>query len=233
MSDLDVLAELRTSGLRDRGPTGQPVYRGWQRFQHRQDAGALVVDATQFDTRSESGIFLLRSNPFALVESLLVAGAVFEVQKCVVLMASALQDFEAVILNSLEAVQRSGLFGVPDLELEFVRDAGPSIFVNGFTTRAGETVSPSFGDLVPPGFDLFYRGHALPNLGTGELAGSYLLTMGGGVKNAGLVETPLGGHLRTWSTYLRVDWPRVCQCLFYRSITDWGDFCRCRWGKLV
>src|SRR5271157_4573384 len=68
LSVLDVLAELRTSGLRDRGPTAEPVYSNWQRFLRRDDAGVLVVDATQYDEGSASAAFLLYHNPFALIE---------------------------------------------------------------------------------------------------------------------------------------------------------------------
>lgn len=196
MSALDVIAELRTSGLRDRGPTAQPVYSNWQRFQCRHDAGVLVVDATQYDARSESAAFLLHHNPFALVESLLIAGAICEVEKCLILLPPSLQDLEAVLLNSFEAVQRSGLCKGEHLDLDLVRDASASIFVKGPELPCGETA-------LVQNLETWYHLALIFSLGAVRYktmalegqTGTYLLTVGGGVKNPGLVEAPLGGHL--------------------------------------
>jgi NADPH-dependent glutamate synthase beta subunit-like oxidoreductase/NADH:ubiquinone oxidoreductase subunit F (NADH-binding)/formate hydrogenlyase subunit 6/NADH:ubiquinone oxidoreductase subunit I len=198
MSALDVVAELRTSGLRDRGPTAEPVYRNWQRFLRRHDAGVLVVDATQYDARSESEAFLLNRNPFALVEGLLIASAVCGAEKCFILLPPSLQDLEAVLLNSLEAVQRSGLCQGKHLDLELVRDTSGSIFVNGPESHAGQSA-------LVQNLETWYHLALMFSLGAVRYktmalegqTGTYLLTVGGAVKNPGLVEAPLGGDLWT------------------------------------
>ncbi|MGO9116191.1 MAG: FAD-dependent oxidoreductase [Desulfomonilaceae bacterium] len=196
LSALDVLAELRTSGLRDRGPTAEPVYSNWQRFLRRDDAGVLVVDATQYDDGSESAAFLLYHNPFALIESLLIASSVCGVQKCIIFLPTSLQDLEAVVLNSLESVERSGLGQGKHLDLELVRDASPSIFLTGPRPQTEEAALVQNLETWYHLALMFCLGAAHYNtIGFEGQTGTYLLTVGGGVKNPGLVEAPLGGYL--------------------------------------
>ena len=196
MSPLDVLAELRNSGLRDRGPTAEPVYLNWQQFLRRQDPGLLVVDATQYDDRSQSGSFLLTRNPFALVESLLIASVACQANKCVVLLPPALQDYEAILLNSFESVLATDLSQGQSLDLELLREARPSLFLHG-------PMVPFKESILMQKLETWYHLALVFSLGATRYktmapegqTGTCLLTMGGPLRSPGLVEVPLGGNL--------------------------------------
>lgn len=196
MLPLEVLAELRTSGLRNDSPAAEPVYLDWQHFLRRQDEGLLVVDATQYDDRSQSSAFLLTHNPFALVEGVLIASAACRVNKCLVLLPPALQNHEAILLNSFESVLASEICKGQSLDLELMRDAKPSLFFHG-------PEAPFKGSVLMQRLETWYHFTLVFSLGAlhyqtmapeGQ-SGTCLLTVGGPVRNPGLVEVPLGGSL--------------------------------------
>jgi len=194
MSPLDIIAELRGSGIRDRGFTVEPLYLSWQRFQQRNDRGTLVVDATQYDERSQAGPYLLANNPFGLVEGLLVAASACNVRHCRILLSSRLQDYEANILNALEASLNHEITGGIDLQVELTRDVPPSILTGG-------PMGPDQGTLLTHHLETWYHIPLMLSLGASRYhslglegqAGTCLLTVGGVMARPGLIEVPLGG----------------------------------------
>ena len=193
---LEVMAELRSSGLRDRGYLAEPVYLDWKRFQRRHEPGVLVVDATQFDARSESSAFLLTRNPFGLVEGLLIAAVTCGVEHCRLLLPPDLHDYETGFLNALEAILEHNLTQGKQLKVELVRHRAPSIWTDGLSH------SDQQGFLVHP-IETWYHIALVLSLGSDHFktlgvegqTGTCLLTMGGPLKRPGLAEAPLGVDL--------------------------------------
>ena len=196
MSHLDLLAELRAGGLRDRGSMAEPLYLNWQRFQRRHEPGVLVVDATQYDSRSQSSAFLIQNNPFGLVEALLIAARACKTDQCLLLLPPELQDLQAVVLNTLETVLSRDLSQSINLRIELVRDADPSIWTHGPTFGKGRTA-------LVHHLETWYHLTLMLSLGASRYktlglegqAGTCLLTVGGPLERPGLVEVPLGGDL--------------------------------------
>ena len=199
MSPLDVLAELRAGGLRDRGCASEPVYLNWQHFQRRHDPGVLVVDATGYDPGSEAGAFLLTRNPFALVEALLIAAFACKTERCLILLPQELQDYEAVLLNTFETVLGHDICHAVRLDIELVRNASPSVFVRGPEFPCKDTALIQHLETWYHIALMFCLGPAhSKSMSLEGQSGTYLLTVGGPVKSPGLIEAPLGGDL--WDT---------------------------------
>jgi|GEM_PF-321301 len=196
MTPLEALAEVRASGLRDRGGLAEPVYLHWQRFQRRHEAGALVVDATQPDPRSRSEAYLLSHNPHGLIEGLLITAAACGVTRCLLVLPEALVDYQAAIFNAWEEIQARGLHQGLDLELELVRDALPSVWSD---RPAAGLPQPALGLRLETWLHLtlvFSLGAARYRaLGDEDQAGTCLITLDGPLLRPGLVEAPLGGDL--------------------------------------
>ena len=196
LSEMEVMAELRSSGLRDRTPLAEPLYLKWQNFQRRHQEGVLVVDAVSLDPASQSGSFLLTRNPFGLVEGLMIAAHVHQVDQVLVRIPAHLQGLEAALLNALERAQSHNLTGGQTLNLQFQRQPNPSARMSGpvpvgdrpFLLHRLETWY-HLGLVLSLGATL-YR-----NLGLEGYNGTALITMGGQVKRPGLVEVPQGGNL--------------------------------------
>jgi NADH:ubiquinone oxidoreductase subunit F (NADH-binding) len=193
---LEVIAELRSSGLRDRGPSVEPVYLSWQRFSRRTARGVLVVDATQLDPRSQSGSMLLGQNPFGLLEGLLVAAHAMDVSKAIVLLPSELAGYEAELLNAWEMTRHLAMDLEKDLVLEVQRDASPFIWDQGTTPEQER-------QFLLHNLETWYHIALIMSLGSERYKvlgqeghiGTWLLTIGGAVSKPGLVEVPLGGQL--------------------------------------
>ncbi|HID28603.1 MAG TPA: hypothetical protein EYP19_01215, partial [Desulfobacterales bacterium] len=196
MTPQDVIAELRSSGLRDRRSLGEPVYLSWQRFQSRHEPGVLVVDATHYDDRSQSGNFLLSNNPFGLIEGLLIAAMACDVSRCRLLLPAGLHDFESGLLNALEIIEERNLSSGRQLDLELIRDPVPSILSGDFPYSNQE---PALVHHLETWYHLalvFSLGAAhYKTLGLEGQTGTYLITVGGKVKRPGLVEAPMGVKL--------------------------------------
>jgi NADH-quinone oxidoreductase subunit F len=192
----EVIAELRTSGLRDRGPSVEPVYLSWQRFSRRTVPGTLVVDASQLDPRAQNGAMLLGRNPFGLLEGLLIAAHTFNISEAVILLPGELAGFEAGLLNALEMTRHLAMNLENGLSLEIKRDSSPSIWEQGHALeRADQTLVHNLETWYHIALIMSLGAERYKVLGQEGHIGTWLLTIGGAVAKPGLVEVPLGGRL--------------------------------------
>lgn len=192
----DMLSELRASGLRDRGHLAEPLYLSWLRFQQGNEPGELVVDATQYDERSEAGSFLLARNPFGLVEGMLIAAHTFGVERCSILLSERLLDFEANILNAFESSLSSEMSKGLHLTIELIRNQVPLIQTSGVDALNGSSaLTHNLETWFHLPLMLSLGADKYRALGLNGQSGTCLLTIGGTVAKPGLVEAPLGGNL--------------------------------------
>ncbi|MFZ5586532.1 MAG: FAD-dependent oxidoreductase [Thermodesulfobacteriota bacterium] len=196
LSPLEALAEVRQSGLRDRGGLAEPVYLLWQRLQRRHEPGLLVVDAAQPDPRHQAGAYLLSHNPYGLIEALLIAAHACDAGRCQLRLPAELMDHQAGLFNAWEEIHDRGLNQGVELALELVREAQPSVWSqppeNGPNPSSLSLSLETWLHLAL----VFSLGAARYRaLGAAEQAGTCLVTLGGPLARPGLVEAPLGGEL--------------------------------------
>ncbi len=196
MTPVEVIAELRTAGLRDRSGDAEPVYLSWQRFLRRSGQGVLVVDASELDPRHLAGDELLSKNPYGLLEALHVAARATGATRCRVLLPPQLAGHAAGLLNAAERVAASHLTNGAGLELELDTERQPSIMAH---PRPPEAEVPALmHDLetwyhITLVLSLGAQWHEA--LGVGGHTGTRLVTLLGAVHKPGLVETPMGSDL--------------------------------------
>ncbi|MCF8043309.1 MAG: FAD-dependent oxidoreductase [Desulfarculaceae bacterium] len=196
MTPVEVIAELRTAGLRDRSGDAEPVYLSWQRFLRRADQGLLVVDASELDPRHLAGAELLSKNPYGLLEALYVAARATGASRCRVLLPPQLAGHAAGLLNAAEQVAASNLTGNGSLELELTTDRQPSIMAHPSSPEAEAPV-------LMHDLETWYHVSLVMSLGAdwhealgvGGHTGTRLVTLLGAVNKTGLVETPMGSDL--------------------------------------
>lgn len=189
---LDLILELKASGLCDRNPQANLVYLSWQRFQPWAKSGVLVVDATSFDSRSESAGYLLTHNPFGLLEGMLIAAQVFEVDICRLILPSAYKNSALYLTEALSALQANDKIKCPPLKLEVIYD-----------TYAAIADYYQQDSALVQSLEVWYQivlvmnggAEAYKSAGENGLGGTSLFTVGGHDLPAHLVEVPWGQYL--------------------------------------
>ncbi|MEW5911441.1 MAG: FAD-dependent oxidoreductase [Thermodesulfobacteriota bacterium] len=200
-SAVEVIAELRSAGLRDRSGDAEPVYLNWQRFLRREGAGTLVVDASELDPRHLAGEALLGKNPYGLLEALYVAAWATGARKGLVLLPPQLSGQAAGLLNAAEQVAAHHAAGELKLELELAGDHQPSILAHPQPpVGAGACLMHDLETWyhITLVMSLGAAWHAA--LGIGGHTGTRLLTLQGALNKPGLVEAPMGSDL--WQVVL-------------------------------
>jgi len=196
INPIEVIAELRTSGLRDRRAMAEPVYLSWQRFQQRHTPGTMIVDARHYDPRSQSGAFLFETNPFGLIEGLLIGAITCNAKACKLLLPSDLQEFESKLLNALEIVLDRDLSYGQELHVELVRDPRVSIWSHNAQDLPEREMLIHHLETWYHIVLVFSLGaNHYKTLGLEGQTGTHLLTVGGAVKKPGLVEAPVGVNM--------------------------------------
>ena len=195
MTPAERLTELRASGLRETGPSAEPLFLAWQRFRHHGGPATLAVNAVGLDPRSQSGNYLLANNPFGLIEGLMVAARAFNAGRAVLRLPAALSDLEVGLLNAWHDLRGRGLHDDLELAIEFSHSHRPSIHTDG----NGHDSDPALAHSLETWYQMvlvFALGAATYRHLSGEAqAGTELLTLGGEVRRPGLVEVAAGADL--------------------------------------
>ncbi len=186
---LEVVVQLRDSGLRGRGRDAGPVFLKWWRFiRSGGEQAELLVDAAELDPRSLNGRALLQKNPFGLLEGLCIASLVSGARRARVCLAPHLAELGPKLLAGMEEINQRGLLQGRVLEFqccgraEVPAASGPRLS-HSLETWYHVTLVISLGAS-------WYTAHGL----NGQ-SGTRLLSVGGEVARPGLVELPMGAHL--------------------------------------
>jgi len=191
MSPLEAVVELRQAGLRGRGPGAEPTYLKWWRFCRGGGQGVLVVDARQGDPRAQAAEALLTRDPYGLIEGLAIAACVTGVQVALLRLETELAHLLPDLNRALVAARGRGLLEGLELRLEPYPD-------RGLLRRR-----PPAARELSHSLETWYQVTLVFSLGAAWYAargqngqsGTRLLTVGGAVKEPGLVEVPMGAHL--------------------------------------
>ncbi|HEX8961973.1 MAG TPA: FAD-dependent oxidoreductase, partial [Rhodocyclaceae bacterium] len=189
------LSELRASGLREAGPSAEPLFLVWQRRRQRGCCAELAVDAVALDPRSRIGQTLLAGNPFGLVEGLMIGARAFGATLAVLRLPAELSDLEVGVLNAWDDIRARGLHQGLELDIQFRHGDRPSLRTDGNGHDEGAALAQSLESWYQTAL-VFALGAAQYRLLQGEAqAGTQLLTLGGEVRRPGLVEVAAGAEL--------------------------------------
>jgi NADH-quinone oxidoreductase subunit F len=176
---------VQASGLAECGRAGEPIYLAWRQFLRGHGPSGLVIDATDFDSRALGSAAVLESASWLLAEGLLIAASLRDSRKVELRLPAGLTGHEAAFLNTAEAIQRLKQASVPHIQLEVLRNSGPSCWGEGEAGDRSRLVhTPETWCRI-----------ALLFAGAPDLDAS-LLTLRGGTKQRGLVELARAGNLR-------------------------------------
>jgi NADH-quinone oxidoreductase subunit F len=125
-----VLEELERSGLRGRGGAGFPVGSKWRSIAAGgAEAGErfVVANGAEGEPGTFKDRFLLRHNPYQLVEGLLIAAWVLGAERCFVAMKASFALEADHVVRAVQEVHAAGW--LPDVSVELVQ--GPDEYLFG------------------------------------------------------------------------------------------------------
>jgi NADH-quinone oxidoreductase subunit F len=216
-----VLAELAASGLRGRGGAGFPTATKWATVRRAGGPSTYVVcNAAEGEPGTFKDRFLLRRNPYQVLEGLAIATSLLGASRAFIVIKRGYAREIARLRAALDEMQGAGLLGPAPVQLVL----GPDEYLLGEEKAMAEVIEG--GDPLPRIFPpyqvgLFARRDArnpvamnnaetLANVpviarcgaawfrenGTDASPGTMLFTLCGDVRRPGVHELPLGLPLR-------------------------------------
>lgn len=218
-----VLAEVQRSKLRGRGGAGFATGVKWSAIRaHPCPIRDVVCNAAEGEPGTFKDRFLVRRNPYAPLEGMIIAAGVVGARKLYVVLKASFGKELARLRAAADEIARAGLFG--ELPIEFVE--GPDEYLLGEEKALLEVVEgngplpreahyPPYerGLFATPGSPnpalvnnvqtfasvpgiLRFGASAFAELGTPDTPGTILFTVSGDVRRPGVYEAPAGIPLR-------------------------------------
>jgi len=222
LSDADIVAEVRDSGLRGRGGAGFPTGIKWETVRTaKADQKYIVCNADEGDSATFADRMLMEGDPFTLIEGMAIAGLAVGATKGYVYTRSEYPDAVAQMTKAIQIARAAGVLGASvlgsgrafDMEVR----VGAGAYVCGEETSLLNSLEGKRGVVraKPPlpalqGFlgkptvvnnvislasvpVILDRGAAFyKNFGMGRSQGTMALQLAGNVKYGGLFETAFG-----------------------------------------
>jgi NADH-quinone oxidoreductase subunit F len=226
MTSESVIAEVKASGLRERGGAGLPTGKKWElcREAHGHPK-TIICDADEGDPGSYMSRALLEANPHSLIEGMLIGAYSIGATEGFICVRTEYPLAVKHVTLALEQARKHGLLGAAIFGSEFhfdiqvVQVAGA--FVSGDETSLiaaleGRRAFPRQQPPFPAQQGLWGKPTNIHNvetwanlpvilnqgadwygkIGTDKSPGTKILNLGGRINNTGLAEVPLGTKLR-------------------------------------
>ncbi len=223
----DVIADIKSSGLRGRGGAGFPSGMKWQFVREAPgDEKFVVCNGDEGDPGAFMDRSLLEGDPHSIIEGMAIAGRVTGASRGFVYVRAEYPLAIERLGNALAAARRAGLLGEDILGSGFGFDIeiriGAGAFVCGEETALLRSIEGKRGTPQPrPPFPAQHGLWGKPTLinnvetwasvapillrgpkwfaaiGTGRSKGTKVFALAGAIRNTGLVEVPMGISLRT------------------------------------
>ena len=223
----DVVADVKSSGLRGRGGAGFPSGMKWQFVREAPgDEKFVVCNGDEGDPGAFMDRSLLEGDPHSVIEGMAIAGRVTGASRGFVYVRAEYPLAIERLGNALAAARRAGLLGEDILGSGFGFDIeiriGAGAFVCGEETALLRSIEGKRGTPQPrPPFPAQHGLWGKPTLinnvetwasvapillrgpkwfaaiGTGRSKGTKVFALAGAIRNTGLVEVPMGISLRT------------------------------------
>ena len=226
MTPLEVIEEMQASGLRGRGGGGFPTGLKWKfAYDNESDQKYVICNADEGDPGAFMDRALLEGDPHAVLEGLMIAGYAIGADKGYIYVRieypTAIEKLKVAISQAKElGLLGKNIFGSGfDFDIEIRLGAGA--FVCGEETALIASIEGGRGmSRNKPPFPaarglwgkptiinnvetlanisaiLFMGAESFARIGTEKSKGTKVFSLGGNIKNAGLVEVPMGTTLR-------------------------------------
>jgi len=134
---LEVIEEIKRSGLRGRGGAGFPTGRKWEMVAtHREPERYLVCNAGEHEPGTYKDRHLLRHNPHQLLEGIAIGAFTIGAKESFIFMNGAFAEEIELVKQAIHDAQRQGFLGSNILGAGFSCDI--QIFIGPDTYVAGE-----------------------------------------------------------------------------------------------
>jgi NADH-quinone oxidoreductase subunit F len=108
----EVLEAIQRSGLRGRGGAGFPTGLKWRSVkEHRCATRYVVCNAAEGEPGTFKDRYLLRRNPYAVIEGLLVAAHVVHAKECFVALKRSFAREVAIVRHAVDEMKEAGALG--------------------------------------------------------------------------------------------------------------------------
>jgi NADH:ubiquinone oxidoreductase subunit F (NADH-binding)/(2Fe-2S) ferredoxin len=226
MTPLEVIEEMKASGLRGRGGGGFPTGLKWQfAYNNESDQKYVICNADEGDPGAFMDRALLEGDPHSVLEGLMIAGYAIGADKGFIYVRieypTAIEKLKIAISQAKElGLLGNNIFGSGfnfDIEIRL----GAGAFVCGEETALIASIEGGRGmsrnkppfpaakglwgkptiinnveTLANVSAILYIGAKEFAKIGTERSKGTKVFSLGGNIMNAGLIEVPLGTTLR-------------------------------------
>lgn len=224
MAPGEIIAEIKRSFLRGRGGAGFPTGAKWETVaQNSCPTKYLVCNGAEGEPGTFKDRFLLRSNPYQLLEGMAIAGHAVGVRSAYLCLKKSFEVEIASVRRAHDEMSAAGLLGSIPIKLVL----GPEDYLFGeekalLEVIEGNPAMPREADLPPYVQGLFVTGpnalnpavvnnvETLSNIphvirrgaswfrsiGTPDTPGTMVFTLSGDIARPGVYELPMGTPLR-------------------------------------
>jgi NADP-reducing hydrogenase subunit HndC len=226
MKPVDVIEELRKSGLRGRGGAGFPTWRKWEFTKNvKSDEKYIICNADEGDPGAYMDRSTLEGDPHSILEAMTIAGYAVGASKGVIYIRAEYPLAISRLEIAIRQAREMGLLGEHLLGSDFSFDIeirlGAGAFVCGEETALIASVEGKRGMPIPrPPFPavrglwgkptvinnvetwanipviLLRGGDWFGRIGTATSKGTKVFALTGKINNSGLIEVPMGTTLR-------------------------------------
>lgn len=226
LTPVEVIEELKKSGLRGRGGAGFPVWMKWNFAKNaKSDIKYVICNADEGDPGAYMDRSVLEGDPHSIIEGMAIMAYTVGAEKGYIYCRAEYPLAIARLKKAIEEAKRVGLLGGNILGASFSFDIeirlGAGAFVCGEETALiasieGERGAPRSRPPYPAVKGLFGKPSPINNvetlanipiilvkgaewyssIGTDKSKGTKVFALTGKVKNSGLVEVPMGTTLR-------------------------------------
>ncbi|MDP3947757.1 MAG: NADH-ubiquinone oxidoreductase-F iron-sulfur binding region domain-containing protein [bacterium] len=139
-----VIAEIKNSGLRGRGGAGFPTGLKWELA--RKEKGEpryLICNADEGEVGTFKDRYLIKNDPYSLIEGLLIAGYVLDTKKSFIYLRGEYRELLDTLKRAIEEARQRGFMA--DMEIEIRLGAGA--YICGEETALMESIEGKRGDI--------------------------------------------------------------------------------------
>ena len=119
MDQSEAIERMRKSGLRERGGTGYLTADKWQACSEIDEEKYVICNAADSDPGAFTARLLLTSDPYSVLEGMLICSYTMGASKCILFMDSEYESAMSIINTALARMKEYGLLGSHILNSDF------------------------------------------------------------------------------------------------------------------